>query len=138
MFSYERRIRALQIYEQTKSVTETIQILGYPDRQTLYKWVTNQKQDPREKSGFRGINTPDHPRHPSVELKLGVLKRCFELGEDVKLVPDEIRYSRASIYTWRCSALKYWTLSLSILEYFQKKSKWYLAGAILPNFTLYL
>lgn len=101
MLSYEKRIRALQMYEQTKSVTETIRILGYPGRQTLYRWIKEQDNPPKEKSPFRGVNTPNHPRHPSVELKLEVLHRCFELGEDVKLVSDEIGYSRASIYTWR-------------------------------------
>lgn len=101
MLTYEKRIRALQMYEQTKSVTEIIRILGYLGPQALYKWIKDQKQPPKEKSTFRGINTPDHPRHPSVELKLEVLHRCFELGENVKSASDEIGYSRASIYTWR-------------------------------------
>ena len=40
------------------------------------------------------INTAEHSRHPSVEVKLNALHRCFELGED-------IGYSSASIYKWR-------------------------------------
>ena len=43
-------------------------------------------------------NTSEHPRHPSVEVKLNALHRCFELGEDIKLVSKNIGYSRASIY----------------------------------------
>ena len=46
-------------------------------------------------------NTATHPQHPSIEIKLEALKRCFENGEDVKAVSLEIGYSRASIYTWR-------------------------------------
>ena len=45
--------------------------------------------------------TATHPQHPSIEIKLEALKRCFENGEDVKAVSLEIGYSRASIYTWR-------------------------------------
>jgi transposase-like protein len=46
-------------------------------------------------------NTTDRPRHPSIELKLNTLHRCFELGEDVEYVSREIGYSRCSIYKWR-------------------------------------
>lgn len=85
------------MYEQTKSVTETILILGYPGFQGLYKWIKDYKQDPKEKKTFRGINPLNHLRHPSVELKLEVFNSCMDLGEDVKLVSDEIRYSRDRI-----------------------------------------
>jgi transposase-like protein len=101
LFSYEKRNRALELYEQTRSVTETIRILGYPERQTLYKWISEQGQPKKIKSTFRGKNTPEHPRHPPAELKMEVIHRCFECGEDVKSVSEEIGYSRASIYTWR-------------------------------------
>lgn len=36
-----------------------------------------------------------------MELKLNALHRCFELGENVQSVSDEIGYSTASIYQWR-------------------------------------
>ena len=101
MFTYEKKIRALQLYEKTHSVTETIRILNYPGRQTLYKWIKEQGEPVRVKSTYRGENTAEHPRHPPVALKLEVLSRCFERGEDVKSVSEEIGYSRASIYTWR-------------------------------------
>ena len=45
---------------------------------------------PEEKCTFRGYNTAEHPRHPPLELKLEVLHRCFELGEDVQLVSNEV------------------------------------------------
>ena len=55
---------------------------------------------PDDKSTFGGYKTPKHPRHPPLELKLKVLHRCFELGEDVPSVSYEIGYSKTSIYTW--------------------------------------
>jgi transposase-like protein len=62
----------------------------------------DQRTGPTEKikSTFRGKNTPEHPRHPPAELKMEVIHRCFECGEDVKSVSEEIGYSRASIHTW--------------------------------------
>lgn len=106
MFTYEKRVRALETYKETRSVTETIRVLGYPGRQTLYKWISEQDQPKKVKSACRGENTPAHPRHPPVTLKMEVLHRCFECGEDVKSVSDEIGYSRASIYTWRRKYLR--------------------------------
>lgn len=102
MYTEEQYFRALEVYEETKSVTKTIQRLGYPSRrQTLYNWINRKRLLPEEKSTFRGLNTADHPRHPSLNLKLEALHRCFELGEDVQSVSQEIGYSTASIYTWR-------------------------------------
>ena len=86
LFAYEKRARALQMYEETHSVTETIRVLGYPGRQTLYKWISKQNQPKMVKSPYRGENTETHPRHPPVKLKLEVLHRCFELGEDAFIV----------------------------------------------------
>ena len=112
MYTYEKRIRALQKYEETGSVTETIRTLGYPERQTLYRWIQERDRPVKVRSSYRGQNTPSHSRHPPVELKLEVLHRCFELGEDVKSVADEIGYSRASIYVWRRKYLRKGTIAL--------------------------
>lgn len=102
MYSEEQYCKALEIYEETKSVTQTITILGYPARrQTLYNWINRKRMLPEEWSTFRGYNTKEHPRHPPLHLKLEALHRCFELGEDVQSVSNEIGYSTASIYTWR-------------------------------------
>lgn len=102
MYSEEQYRKALEVYEQTKSVTQTITILGYPARrQTLYNWINRKRMLPEDRSTFRGYNTKEHPRHPPLNLKLEVLHRCFELGEDVQLVSNEVGYSTASIYIWR-------------------------------------
>lgn len=101
MFTYEKSVRSLQLYEQTHSITAIIRILGYPGRQTLYRWIRQRNVVPKEKSVFRETNTPQPSHHPPLELKLEVLHRCFELEEDVKSVSNKIGYSRASIYTWQ-------------------------------------
>ena len=102
MYSEEQYYKALEVYEETKSIAKTMRLLGYPARrQTLYNWINRKRMLPENRSTFRGYNTADHPRHPPAELKLKAIRRCFEEGEDVQSVSEEIGYSRASIYTWR-------------------------------------
>lgn len=108
MHSQDQIERALLEYDHRKSIAATIRYLGYPSRNTLYEWI--KKRDGKKclsYSRYMGRktlcinNTATHPQHPSIEIKLEALKRCFENGEDVKAVSLEIGYSRASIYTWR-------------------------------------
>lgn len=47
-----------------------------------------------------------------MEIKLDAIKRCFEYGESIKYVSEDIGYSRASIYQWRKRYLKEGTLGL--------------------------
>ena len=42
-FSLEQKQRALQLYDETKSVTKVITCLGYPTRQCLYHWLWMRK-----------------------------------------------------------------------------------------------
>ena len=78
MYTQEQYERALSLYDECGSVTKTMTQLGYPARrQTLYNWITRRKHLPKDGSTFRGVNTPEHPRHPPLELKLDVLHRCF-------------------------------------------------------------
>lgn len=43
MYSEEQYRKTLEVYEQTKSVTQTITILEYPaHRQTLYNWINRK------------------------------------------------------------------------------------------------
>ncbi|WP_182187051.1 helix-turn-helix domain-containing protein [Pectinatus frisingensis] len=101
-FSLEQKYRALQLYDEKKSVTKVITQLGYPMRQTMYRWLWKKTVPPKPpKKRRQFINTTEHPLHPSLEAKLEILHRCFELGENVKLVSEETGYSRPSIYLWR-------------------------------------
>lgn len=52
------------------------------------------------------VNTAGHPRDPSLEVKMDALHRCFELGESIRSVSEEIGYTRASIYAWRKKYLR--------------------------------
>lgn len=113
MYSKEQKDIALRIYHQTESVTETIRILGYPTRRNLYTWIAEENTPPKTRKEYPVINNPpDHPRNPPLEVKLDVIHRCYELGENIKYVSEDIGYSRASIYQWRKRYLKEGTLGL--------------------------
>lgn len=113
MYSKEQKDIALRIYHQTESVTETIRILGYPTRRNLYTWIAEENTPPKTRKEYPVINNPpDHPRNPPLEVKLDVIHRCYELGENIKYVSEDIGYSRASIYQWRKHYLKEGTLGL--------------------------
>ena len=75
--------------------------LGYPSREHLYTWIRNEGKIKEKRKKLNLKNTIEHPRNPPAEFKLKVLRRCFENGERVKSVSEEIGYSRASIYMWR-------------------------------------
>ena len=113
MYSKEQKDIALLIYHQTESVTETIRILGYPTRRNLYTWIAEENTPPKTRKEYPVINNPpDHPRNPPLEVKLDAIHRCYELGENIKYVSEDIGYSRASIYQWRKRYLKEGTLGL--------------------------
>ena len=113
MYSKEQKDIALRIYYQTESVTETIRILGYPTRRNLYTWIAEENTPPKTRKEYPVINNPpDHPRNPPLEVTLDAIHRCYELGENIKYVSEDIGYSRASIYQWRKRYLKEGTLGL--------------------------
>lgn len=113
MYSKEQKDMALQVYHQTGSVTETIRILGYPTRRNLYTWIAVEHEPPKIRKDYPIVdNPPDHLRNPPLEIKLNALHRCYELGENIKYVSEDIGYSRASIYQWRKRYLKEGTLGL--------------------------
>ena len=101
MYSKEQRAKALRIYRQIGSVTDTVRQLGYPSRKHLYNWIRNEGKTKEKRKKLNLKNTTEHPRNPPAEFKLKVLRRCFENGESVKLVSEETGYSRVSIYMWR-------------------------------------
>lgn len=114
MYTKQQKESALRLYKQTESVSETVRMLGYPSRKHLYNWNYEAKQASQKKRRAQTVvsNTPDHPRNPSLEVKLDALHRCFELGESIKSVSEEIGYTRASIYAWRKKYLQGGAVSL--------------------------
>ena len=39
MYSKQQKEKALNLYKETHSVSETVRILGYPTRKNLYNWI---------------------------------------------------------------------------------------------------
>ena len=101
MYSKEQKAKALRIYHQIGSVTDTVRQLGYPSRKHLYNWIRNEGKTKEKRKKLNLKNTTEHPRNPPAKFKLKVLRRCFENGESVKLVSEETGYSSVSIYLWR-------------------------------------
>ena len=66
-------------------------------------WIANEGLAKPERKPLTHVNTAEHPRHPSAEVKMDAIHRCFDLGESVKSVSKDIGYIRASIYSWRTS-----------------------------------
>ena len=113
MYSKQQKEKALNLYKETHSVSETVRILGYPTRKNLYNWIYEAHNPPTNRKDYPIVdNPPDHPRNPPLEVKLDAIHRCYELGENVKYVSQDIGYSRASIYQWRKRYLKEGTLGL--------------------------
>lgn len=106
MYTKDKINIELEQYNQCKSVTTAIRILGYPTRRTLYEWIKNQDKPKRERKKLAYHNTKSHPRNPSVDVKIEAINRCFEDGESIKSVSEDIGYSRAIIYTWRKNYLQ--------------------------------
>ena len=102
MYSKEQKTTALEVFHQTNSVSETIRILGYPTRRQLYTWIVAENMVKRERKQLpRFANAPEYPRNSPLDIKLDAIRRCFEHGENIKYVSEDVGYSRASIYQWR-------------------------------------
>lgn len=70
MYTGEQKEKALAMYDATQSIAEVIRRLGYPSKQALYTWIANCDKPWQKPNGFRGVNTAEHTRHPSVNLKI--------------------------------------------------------------------
>lgn len=101
MYSKDKMVIALKIYHQCESVSETIRVLGYPTRRALYTWIENEGLLKPSRTPLNNINTVEHPRNPPLKVKMDAIHRCFEQGEGIKSISEDIGYTRASIYNWR-------------------------------------
>ena len=117
-YTEQEKQQALALYDETGSIAKVIHQLGYPSRQNMYTWIKNRNIEKKKKASVDYSDTPEHRRHPSLELKLSIIHRCFEEGEDIKSVSEETGYSRASIYLWRKNILQevqlHWQVKRSI------------------------
>ncbi len=78
MYTREQKEKALAMYDATQSIAEVIRRLGYPSKQALYTWIANRDMPWQKPNGFRGVNTAEYLRHPSVNLKISAIRTCFE------------------------------------------------------------
>ena len=81
MYSQDKINIALQVYHQCGSVTNTIRMLGYPTRRTLYTWIENEGIPKAQRKPLENINTVAHPRNPSIEVKMDAIHRCLAWGK---------------------------------------------------------
>ncbi|MEL7622190.1 MAG: IS3 family transposase [Clostridiales bacterium] len=105
MYTRRQMNEALNLYHQCGSVTETIQKLGYPARRTLYIWIDDE-DTPREPRKTPTANAVSSPRYASLEVKTEALRRCFEEGERVESVAEDIGYTKSSIFAWQKKYLR--------------------------------
>ena len=100
-YTEQEKERALALYDELGSIGKVINQLGYPTRQNMYTWIKNRNISFKQRAAVDYCDSPTHRRHPTLEMKLNILHRCFEIGEDIKSVSEDTGYSRASIYSWR-------------------------------------
>lgn len=82
-------------------------------KEKIDNWIEHENGSPKVRQQLPAVgNPPEHPRNPPIEVKLDAIKHCFEQGENVKSVSEDIGYSRASIYQWRKRYIKKGTLGL--------------------------
>lgn len=89
MYSQDKINIALQAYYQCGAVMESVRVLGYPTRRALYTWVENEGVPKSHRKELTNINTAEHPRNPSIEVKMNALHRCFKRGGTVSLINDK-------------------------------------------------
>ena len=100
-YTEQEKERALALYDELGSIGKVINQLGYPTRQNMYTWIKNRNISFKQRAAVDYCDSPTHRRHPTLEMKLNILHRCFEIGEDIKSVSEDTGYSRTSIYSWR-------------------------------------
>ena len=53
MYSKQQKEIALKLHHQTESVSETVRILGYPTRQSLYNWIYEEKHPTKVREDYQ-------------------------------------------------------------------------------------
>ena len=59
-YSKEQIKKALELYQQCKSLSQTVRILGYPTRENLYKWISLLKEAKISRSMSKKGCSPDN------------------------------------------------------------------------------
>ena len=81
------------LYSKLHSLPKVVKILGYPSVGSLASWVHKYPEVVTPKSHKRHIKAP-------INVKLDAIRRCYENGETLKSVAEEIGYSSVAILNW--------------------------------------
>ena len=92
-YTKEQVYAALVLYRELKSLPKVVESLGYPSEGTLASWVHKYPEVVTPKAHKRHIRAP-------INVKLDAIRRCYENGETLKSVAEEIGYSSVAILTW--------------------------------------
>lgn len=92
-YSKEQVHAALTLYSKLHSLPKVVKILGYPSVGSLASWVHKYPEVVAPKSHKRHIKAP-------INVKLDAIRRCYENGEMLKSVAEEIGYSSVAILNW--------------------------------------
>jgi transposase InsO family protein/transposase-like protein len=92
-YSKEQVHAALTLYSKLHSLPKVVKILGYPSVGSLASWVHKYPEVVAPKSHKRHIKAP-------INVKLDAIRRCYENGDMLKSVAEEIGYSSVAILNW--------------------------------------
>ena len=63
---------------------------GVSIKKELYNWIRNEGTVKPARKKLLLVNTAEHPGSPLFESKMEAIRRCFELGESIKSLSEEI------------------------------------------------
>ena len=92
-YTKEQVQTALILYRKLKSLPKVVEILGYPSTGALAEWVHKHPEIVAPKSHKRPVKAP-------LNVKLDAIRRCYQDGETLKSVAEEIGYSSVAILNW--------------------------------------
>lgn len=92
-YTNAQRLKALEAFGRTQSVTKTVRELGYPGRWTIHRWIRQRSKQP-----FSPTRRTTLKRYPFT-TKLKAVK-LFNSGMSPDVVAAELsRNSKMSVYT---------------------------------------
>jgi transposase InsO family protein/transposase-like protein len=93
-YTPKQRQKAIDTYEELRSYSATLRVLGYPSRHVLYNWV---KGISRKKASGNSLR---EARHYDWRLKFEAVRRTLD-GEGIRDVAKELGITNyATVYEW--------------------------------------
>lgn len=93
-YTNAQRLKALEVFDRTQSVTKIVRELGYPGRWTLHRWIRQRSEPPSSP-----IRRTTLKRYPFATKLKGV--ELFNSGMSPDTVAAELSLnSQMSVYAW--------------------------------------